>query len=213
MAANRQREYELLERGGPVGPRTYEVNIKAKPEELLDWDRRINEQSPFVQGVLKKFGWEPESYAMPGGALAPRMGGPTGEDAYRDVAAKMADRYGHRDRHINATYASAALKDEGVPGLRYLDQGSRPRAQLENRLEVLRDDEIYARANSVGIPDRLKQQITSLENQLGAMPASTYNYVGFDPTKLDIMAKYGVVGGVPIGMGAIAAQDQYEAAP
>ena len=44
------------------------------------------------------------------------------------------------------------------------------------------------------------------------VPPKTYNYVAFDPSKLDIMAKYGVVGGVPLGaatMGGTIDQSSY----
>jgi hypothetical protein len=41
----------------------------------------------------------------------------------------------------------------------------------------------------------------------------TYNYVVTDPSKLDILGKYGVVGTAGGGMGVLAAQDQYGAQP
>ena len=50
--------------------------------------------------------------------------------------------------------------------------------------------------------DAAKAALAEKQNQ------QTYNYVVTDPSKLDILAKYGMVGGVP--MGALAAQDQYQ---
>jgi hypothetical protein len=197
LAADRQ-VLELLESGKPVGPRTYEVDIKAKPEQLLDWDKPIGGQKAFdmlrqhwdrklgdPDIIAERIGISPGS---PGGRLHAGIGG------------------------LTQDYVGTAnmLRDAGIPGIRYLDQGSRPRAQLENRLETLRDDEIYARANNVGIPDRLKQQITSIENQLGSMPPPTSNYVMFDPGIIDIVKKYGVPGIATGGIGAFTAQDSYE---
>jgi len=60
------------------------------------------------------------------------------------------------------------LREAGIPGIRYLDQGSR------------------------------------------GTGSGTSNYVVFDPGIIDIVKKYGIVGGAPIGMGALAAQDRYD---
>ena len=36
---------DLLESGQHVGPHTYEVGIRARPEDLLDWDKPLTKQS------------------------------------------------------------------------------------------------------------------------------------------------------------------------
>ena len=47
--------------------------------------------------------------------------------------------------------------------------------------------------------------------QLLRKPLPTSNYVVFNPAIIDIMKKYGIAGAAaPVGMGALAAQDQYE---
>ena len=94
---------------------------------------------------------------------------------------------------------SEKLREAGVPGIRYLDEGSRQPAQLKTRLDTLRTDLANAEMKGVGQPDVMRRQIESLQNQLSSVPPLTHNYVAFDPSRLDIMAKYGVVGGVPLG--------------
>jgi len=160
---------QLLRRGAPVGPRTYEVNINARPELLLDWDKPLSSQSPGVRSTLLSMGVPDKPHV-------------TGSMAYWDLGGQALIR-GKPSRDV-PEYASKALAEAGIPGIRYLDQGSRPTGG----------------------------GMTSAGMTL-AEPRKTYNYVVTDPSKLDIMAKYGIVGGAPVGMGALAAQDQYGTQP
>lgn len=162
----------------------YEVNINAKPEQLLDWDKPLRAQPEGVQALARD---------------APRLAGndvvggqlsePTGQAVYQ------------RLRTMKGDAASKVLQGYDVPGISYLDQGSR---NLDSKRADLTRDIAWARAN-------LKQNadvIPGLEQQLAAMQP-TSNYVVFDPGIVDIMRKYGVAGAAPVGMGALAAQDQY----
>jgi hypothetical protein len=164
-----RKAIKLLESGAPVGPRTYEVNINARPELLLDWDKPLSSQSPGVRSTLLSMG-------------VPDKPQVTGSMAYWDLGGQALIR-GKPSRDV-PEYASKALAEAGIPGIRYLDQGSRPTGG----------------------------GMTSAGMTL-AEPRKTYNYVVTDPSKLDIMAKYGIVGGAPVGMGALAAQDQYGTQP
>jgi len=108
------------------------------------------------------------------------------------------------------------LADAGIPGIRYLDQGSRApgglnRVQLDNSISTLRDDIARLERTGGGDLPRLREKLLSFESALAAMKSPSYNYVGTDPSKLDILAKYGIAGGLPLG--ALAAQDNYEARP
>jgi hypothetical protein len=103
--------------------------------------------------------------------------------------------------------AATALREAGIPGIRYLDQGSRgipaDIAAAERRIAGLRE-KLAARPT-----DTDRWLLEGEQARLAEMKPS-YNYVVTDPSKLDILAKYGVVGGAPAGMGAIAAQDRYQ---
>ena len=92
-------------------PKLYEVSIewpdKAReasnpmgPEHFLDWDKPISQQSPFIQDIINK--------QLPGN------GDKLGEDLYWSLAHGQP-----------ASEKSKILREMGIPGLRYLDQGSR----------------------------------------------------------------------------------------
>jgi hypothetical protein len=89
----------------------YKVRIKAEPEHFLDWDKRVDAQHPVVQKALRA--------ALP--ALFDReepgkmWSTDDGEAAYRKLTAAHGGRQA----------ASEALLAQGVPGIRYFDQGSR----------------------------------------------------------------------------------------
>jgi hypothetical protein len=143
----------LLQSGQEPKPgKMYEVNINADPEHFLDWDKPLSEQSPKVQealqGILPKGDVSPQGLDMGGGGqiLDNRNGkvkpgssapwilksgdslfdlsqkdvdrmvkGQTGEAAYTRLTASLGSQ----------SAATQALHDAGIPGLRYLDQGSR----------------------------------------------------------------------------------------
>lgn len=188
-------QHELLTRG-PVGPRTYEVNINARPELMLDWDKPIRQQDSAINALAAKVGMDPrDNDVVKGAALYRRAGdyfGPKQATSDFDVA------------------ASRGMADYGIPGIRYLDQGSRDLLRWEKDIQQARfDAERVAREHGdpyeVGL---IKDHLAALEQ---SKPAATYNYVVTDPSKLDILAKYGLVGTAGGGMGALAAQDQYGA--
>jgi hypothetical protein len=86
-----------------TGPRPkgsmYQVNIAANPEHFLDWDKPLSEQSQHVQDALGKVPWT-EPYLQ------------SGKFAGSQIAPKTPE-------------GAQQLKDAGVAGIRYLDQGSR----------------------------------------------------------------------------------------
>ena len=98
---------EQLTQSGGAG-QMYEVNIGADPEQFLHWDKPISEQSPQIQDLLDQHG------------IARRENQPyiTGQDVHDFLSTK-------------GDYAAGAqrLKDLGIPGIRYLDQGSRGAGQ------------------------------------------------------------------------------------
>jgi hypothetical protein len=94
---------ELLESGKPVGPRTYEVNIAARPEQMLDWDKPLAQQGRV-------------------GADAARIAGLPDDVLHATPGATAYRTAGASDR------TAAALREAGIPGIRYLDQGSRMNA-------------------------------------------------------------------------------------
>jgi len=168
----------MLREQQQIGPRTYEVNFKAKPEELLDWDKPLAGQ-PAYQRLREH--WDAKIGDPDIIAQRLDMGeAPTGAKPYQSLTGIGR----------NQPAASRMLNEAGIPGIRYLDEGSRNipqhRASLESDI---------AKSRAAGD----QQLLNHYEGFLSRLPQPTHNYVAFDPSRLDIMAKYGVVGGVPLG--------------
>jgi hypothetical protein len=131
----------------------YEVSINADPAHFLDWDKPLSEQSPHVQEALGKVGYGPgdhsHSIAVQGPDVNAQYSFPTAVEAAAE-AAKWRELGDHqvqgpwentheepwtgakvyRDMQAdprNRTMGSEAdaLKAAGIPGIRYLDGGSR----------------------------------------------------------------------------------------
>jgi hypothetical protein len=96
----------------PGRGRMYEVNIAAHPDQFMHWDKSLGEQTPYVQERLRKIMGDEafDRYAKQGLA---------GYDLHRDL--KTAGVNDFNDPAI----ASRALNEHGIPGIKYLDQGSR----------------------------------------------------------------------------------------
>jgi hypothetical protein len=134
--ANFPRQFEgaveMLKGKAPVGPRTYEVNIKADPAHMLDWDRGLHTQSPEVRAALERFGFKADKNLMrshddallaalegnPNISIPKPLPDPSGAQIYESQ--KLVPG-GYRDK----VKASERLYEAGIPGIKYLDQGSR----------------------------------------------------------------------------------------
>jgi hypothetical protein len=101
----------------------YQVNINADPDHFLDWDKPLSEQQPNVREAYFKAhaqgdplteellsGLEPDNYPV-AGLFKQSSGG----QAVNTLAETLG---GHQQ-------AAQALQQAGIPGIKYLDQGSR----------------------------------------------------------------------------------------
>jgi hypothetical protein len=88
----------------------YEVNVNADPEKFLHWDKPLSEQHPDVIKALNNTPYPPHDMRMTGREYL------TALETNREMASKQGDP---------AAMASEALRQAGIPGIRYLDQGSR----------------------------------------------------------------------------------------
>lgn len=175
----------------------YEVNIRANPDDFLDWDKPLGQQGAKVREALlrqdaKLFQEADAAYKQANDAYMSR---PANMDpiAERDLQQAVGDAYfrmttarGNADKRGSNAYrelakdgtfqsGTDALREAGIPGIKYLDQGSR-----------------------------------------GAGEGSR-NYVVFDDSLIDIVRKYGLAGLMMGGLGAGAMGGapgpQYQAAP
>jgi hypothetical protein len=154
------------------GGRMYEVAINATPDEFLDWDAPLAQQSPNVRAaidrvlpakpspVLQRNGTYGVTMVRPDGSgdvfKAHRINASTPEAALDAFTGKDAYEYG-RGFH-DGPKASEELAAAGVKGIRYKDAMSRD-----------------------------------------GSGAGTHNYVVFDEKLVDILRKYGVAGAIGAG--------------
>lgn len=109
--------------------RLYEVNINADPDSLLDWDRPLAEQGAIPQRFLgdELTRYLGPSYSRQIDNFTPREAGEILEHT--------------RGRGLGGPKLSADARKAGIPGLQYLDQGSRGAGQ-GTRNYVIFDDSL-----------------------------------------------------------------------
>ena len=115
--------------------KTYEVAIKAHPDQFMDWDKPITEQSDAVRAALKSAGasdWIMQDSQTPAGLRY--------QQATRN-SLRAADLFqgGKGDLETTAADVSGRLKDAGIKGIKYLDQGSRGSGQGTSNYVVFDD--------------------------------------------------------------------------
>lgn len=112
----------------------YKVKINADPEHFLNWDVPLNQQSENVRAAANKIfdpGWD-------GSASWAQGWNPTGGDLVGP----------HRGQE--GIRRASILRDSGVPGVTYLDQGSRS-SGLGTRNHVVFDDSLIEILKRYGI--------------------------------------------------------------
>jgi hypothetical protein len=103
----------------------YTAELDVEPEDLLDWDKPFSEQSPKVQAALQSISgnwlWQD--------AISGKGGEQVGGALYSTLRATFPDAEFSRDGVDASKKASEALLAAGIPGIRYLDGGSRSEGQ------------------------------------------------------------------------------------
>jgi hypothetical protein len=119
----------------------YEVRINADPADFLDWDKPLSEQSEKVRGAAGDLRLEPD----PSGKLAVMRGDEF--RGYSGYARSLDELGGHL---INSHVGEDRLREAGIPGIRYLDQGSRT-AGDGSRNYVVFDDKLVEILRKYGL--------------------------------------------------------------
>jgi hypothetical protein len=99
-----------------VGGNMYEVRINADPEQYLQWDKPFNEQPKAVRDLFPT-------------TDDGRVQMPNGERVPPEQARGATLYHGLSEGYGGPAKASEKLQEAGVPGLRYLDSGSRQAGQ------------------------------------------------------------------------------------
>lgn len=120
-AADAQKMFDALNAGtlniGTPG-KMYEVDINADPEHFLDWDKPLSEQPQGMQDAVR-LAHEKQTGFM---NVAPYK---TGEDISKLFGGKPE--------------SADALRNAGIPGIKYLDQGSRAAGEGSRNYVVFND--------------------------------------------------------------------------
>ena len=129
------REYRDRLSQGKAPGRLYEVRINADPDAFLDWDAPVSEQSERVRQSLLDLGI----------GTRPSHERLKGDQVHRRLA-HAADVPAERSRQA----AAQALRESGIPGIKYLDAGSRASGQ-GSRNYVVFDDSLIEILRKYGV--------------------------------------------------------------
>jgi len=140
VADTARKAIELLKKGEsptvehikPAG-NLYKVDIADDAvKNFLDWDKPLSQQPEAVRKAINRLAKVPELKHVLGDALQPFEANSTrGETIHH-----LLDRYYQGDR----TQVSGVLKRAGIPGIRYLDQGSRQGGKGTSNFVVFDED-------------------------------------------------------------------------
>ena len=154
----------------------YEVQINAQPDQFLDWDKPLSEQPPPVKEALATHGVKPVDPALIREAeeqladywkeyeAALRKGDKGRIDIFErsikqsehdlrrlQKASQMSGAEAYRELgQRGESVASQRLREAGIPGIKYLDAGSRSAGQ-GSRNYVVFDDSLVSILKKYGI--------------------------------------------------------------
>jgi hypothetical protein len=117
----------------------YEVNIAATPDEFIDWDLPLDEQSESVMNALNKTDWY--QYAEEGAINAAER---RGDNAYGMDLVRWLEEDGAED-------AAQMLKDAGIKGIQYADAQTRFGKGPKTKNYVVYDDKLIDIAKKYGV--------------------------------------------------------------
>lgn len=163
--------------------RMYEVEVNANPEDFLDWDAPLSAQSGKAQEYVANM------RAI--GADIPE-GDVTGADLYKHFSDARQRKNGLGFPKDQAA-ATREFSREGIPGIRYLDAGSRGAGDVNELRGTVSMWERAAKKTpndpyALQMLNDAKAQLAAAEKQLSR------NYVVFDENLISIVRKYGIAG-------------------
>lgn len=153
LALQEEKLSELVQikSGGGSHGRMYEVDIHADPADFLDWDAPLSQQPAHRERISRVVG-DREFDRFDNPALAASLTGkhPRGV-AYDPPASEvLPDLANVLGVHGNSAEVSKTLKQQGIPGIKYLDGASRSAGQ-GSRNYVVFDDQLISIVKKYGI--------------------------------------------------------------
>ncbi len=183
--SDQQSELQRVAQEPPkMGGKMYQVQIHADPEHFLDWDKPLSEQHPKVQEALKSITDQLE--------VKPSTIETNKNDLYHNgqwmgyaPTGDIADmRVPQIEQIARTAIGPTALRDAGIPGIKYLDAGSR--GGMPN--QTLADANAAHRAVSQQIGALQDQMVNEHVVKYGA-PDNGWGSIGVEPSP-EIQAKY-----------------------
>lgn len=155
---------------------TYQVRIHADRDMLLDWDRPLSEQS---EGIRNAFENHPDPSVA---GTAAKHGQVSGEAIYQRLVSRAEG---------GPAEVAKLLHDAGIPGIKYLDQGSR--GLIDNPDVAERNGQWFVRENG-----RIKPSSPAFDTKDAAQAwidkvsaGQSRNFVIFDHNDVEITHKNG----------------------
>jgi len=113
---------DAVEKMSPTkaGGSLYKVDLPDNAiARMLDWDKPLADQSAYVAGQLERAGMYDPLSRMSHGTL------------WHDISAHISNKRGSITKNLKRDQAAAAeaMREIGIPGIRYLDRGSRGAGQ------------------------------------------------------------------------------------
>jgi hypothetical protein len=125
-------QHEFLTSGKLFGPRTYEVNIKADPAQMLDWDKRIRpHQAEAINDTLELRMMQNHPDWRTYMQMQKDIPEASGKEAWQLLTSPEVAR-------MKPPEASQFLQQHDIPGIKYLDEGSRGR-QFSNKSALFQE--------------------------------------------------------------------------
>ncbi len=146
------KELEAIKAKGrdPKG-RMYEVRINADPEQFLDWDKPLAQQPEAVRRAVEGM---PQTEMRGSNGLNTPVLDREGDAFYHALAEAVGTpfdpKFPRRPERLDHNRATQLLRDAGIPGIKYLDQGSRAAGQ-GSRNYVVFDDKLIEILRKYGI--------------------------------------------------------------
>jgi hypothetical protein len=208
LAEENQQALDMIRSGQIVGPRTYEVNINADPNQFLDWDRLLSDQ-PEVASLLgysdaariaadrkKLYG----QFSAPKSLEYEDLFGPlsANEKAAAQQLSVMPEPWNEmtgKDAWFRASkrkYVVEGPNGKFGPGGNTYEEALQVAGGDANKVRTMYDPSAPARAEfmrEAGIPG-----IKYLDQGSRGAGAGTRNFVVFDDKLISIVRKYGIAG-------------------
>jgi hypothetical protein len=131
----------------PIKGATIKADILPSADKFLDWDKPLSEQGKDVVANLKKAGIVDKDGYVGSINGAKHINDVTGDDLHQIIKEQYANNYG--DKKLLSVKAkgpdeavSKYLSELGIPGIRYLDQGSRSAGKGTYNYVVFNDKDV-----------------------------------------------------------------------